>query len=100
MSKPRIDAIYPLTPLQQGMLFHCLLEPKAAFYWTRFVGVLHGPLEVAAFRQAWREMLRRHTVLRTAFVWENRERPLQVVLAEVPLPWEEHDWSHLPPAGQ
>ncbi|HEV2860062.1 MAG TPA: amino acid adenylation domain-containing protein [Pyrinomonadaceae bacterium] len=100
MSTPQIEAIYPLSPLQEGMLFHTLHAPDNRSYFVQMSCLVRGELNVAAFRQAWRRVVERHAVLRTFFTWERRERPLQVVLPQVSLPWEQHDWRHLPAAEQ
>ena len=48
-------------------------------------------LDPAAFSRAWQQALDQHAVLRSSFIWEDLEEPLQVVWGRVPLPWEEHD---------
>jgi amino acid adenylation domain-containing protein len=93
-----IEAIYPLSPLQEGMLFHHLLAPEATAYFVQMSCALRGDLDVAAFKQAWSRVIERHAVLRTFFTWEQRDKPLQVVLSQMPLPWEQHDWRGLTPA--
>ncbi len=100
MSKQNaVEDIYPLSASQQGMLFHLLFaEEKGQVYFDQYVSTLAGPLDVAAFRQAWSRALERHPALRTQFIWERREQPLQVVRRDADLPWLEHDWSHLPEA--
>ena len=87
-----IEDIYPLSPMQQGMLFHTLLDPEAGDYLTQLTGTLEGKRTLTAFRDAWREVIRRHPVLRTAFVWETLDQPLQVVHREAELPCAQHDW--------
>ena len=96
--KPSIEAVYPLSPLQHGMLFHYLAEPEAGLYWNRYVYTLSGRMDLLAFRAAWEQIVASEPALRTAFVWENRESPVQVVFAQVDLPWQELDWSTLTPA--
>ncbi|WP_157529166.1 non-ribosomal peptide synthetase, partial [Nocardia sp. NRRL S-836] len=88
-----VDA-YPLSPMQQGMLFHVLEAPAdTAVYWAQDVRELRGPLDVAALREAWRVVVGRHPALRSAFVWEGVEEPLQVVIGEVDVPFEVLDWT-------
>jgi amino acid adenylation domain-containing protein/non-ribosomal peptide synthase protein (TIGR01720 family) len=92
--------IYPLSPMQQGMLFHSLYAPAAGMYIEQLSCVLRGGLDVAAFVAAWRAAAERHPVLRTAFVWENLNEPLQVVRPDVSLPLDERDWRGLSRAEQ
>ncbi|MFB2976515.1 amino acid adenylation domain-containing protein [Microseira sp. BLCC-F43] len=95
MNQKNIEDIYPLSPMQQGMLFHSLYAPTSGMYVEQLSLELNGNLDVAAFKQAWQEVLNRHSVLRTAFVWENLEKPLQVVGRQVSLPWQQLDWREL-----
>ncbi|MEA2692206.1 MAG: hypothetical protein QOJ16_1593, partial [Acidobacteriota bacterium] len=95
-----LEDVYPLSPLQEGMLFHALYEPEAGLYIGQLSYRLDGELDEPAFREAWRHVVERHPVLRTAFLWSELDRPLQVVVREVELPWEAEDWRHLPPAEQ
>ncbi|QLE54756.1 non-ribosomal peptide synthetase [Nostoc sp. TCL26-01] len=95
-----IADIYPLSPTQQGMLFHSLYEPASGTYITQIGCELHGQLNISAFAQAWQQVINQYPVLRTAFVWEKLEQPLQVVGQQVKLPWEELDWCGIPSIEQ
>jgi len=95
VNKNLIENIYPLSPVQQGMLFHTLLAPGSGVYLQQRSCTLHGPLEVAQFRTAWQRVFQRHAVLRTAFNWEHRLEPFQVVFRQAGFPWEQHDWRGL-----
>jgi amino acid adenylation domain-containing protein len=95
-----VAAIYPLSPMQQGMLFHTLYAPDSGVYFEQFSCTLGGKLNVAIFEQAWQQVVERHPVLRSLFVWENRKKPLQVVRQRVNLPWVNHDWRGLSPSEQ
>jgi amino acid adenylation domain-containing protein len=90
-----VEDIYPLTPLQEGMLFHTLGAPGSGVYLERLSCELRGDLDPAAFHRAWEEVLARHPVLRTAFLWQGLDRPVQVVRRTVRLPWQEEDWRSL-----
>src|SRR4029078_8551507 len=90
-----IEDAYPLSPMQQGILFHSLYTPQSGMYFQQMNFRLCGELNVAAFKQAWQRVVDRHPVLRTAFVWENLEQPLQVVGRRVGGPWEMLDWRGL-----
>ncbi len=100
MSKRNIEAVYPLSPTQQGMLFHSLYAPTSGVYVELVSCTLRGDLDVAAFERAWRQAMERHPVLRTAFVWKNLDKTLQVVYRRLELPLQQLDWRTLSPADQ
>ncbi len=91
-----LESLYPLSPIQQGLLFHLLYHPNSEAYFTQTWGTLVGPLNVTAFQQAWQQGVDQHPILRTAFVWEQLDAPQQVVYRQVTLPFEQEDWRHLP----
>ncbi|WP_066426911.1 non-ribosomal peptide synthetase [Anabaena sp. 4-3] len=90
-----IEAIYPLSPMQEGMLFHTLYQPESKIYFEQFRFTLHGDLNPGAFEQAWQQVVQRHSALRTLFVWNNRKQPLQIVRKQVSLPWINQDLRFL-----
>ena len=87
-----ITDVYALTPMQEGMLFHSLYEPGSSLYFTQLGCRIQGPLDAVAFRKAWEEVVQRHSVLRTSFIWEDLKAPVQVVHNHAELPWQEEDW--------
>src|SRR5262249_53309436 len=86
-----VETFCPLSPLQEGMLFHAMSDPSSRAYFEQMKCTLAGPLNVSAFRSAWREVLDRHPILRTGFVWEEMNKPVQVVHRQVDLPFDFHD---------
>jgi amino acid adenylation domain-containing protein len=90
-----IEDLYPLSPLQSGLLFHTLYSPESGVYFEQISCTLEGSLDVAAYREAWRQVVERHPILRTSFVWDGLPRPLQLVHRRVDLAWEERDWRGL-----
>lgn len=98
--KQQIEAMYYLSPLQQGLLFHRLADATADPYFYQYAYRLQGDLRLDAFEGAWRHVVERHAVLRTAFVWEGVEKPLQVVRRQTSLPIERHDWRGVPEEEQ
>jgi len=88
-----LQDLYPLSPMQQGMLFHALYEPSSGVYFEQMQLTLSN-LEPTAFKAAWQHQLERHSILRTAFLTEHQPI-LQVVQTEVPLLWREHDWREM-----
>ncbi|MEO1433703.1 MAG: amino acid adenylation domain-containing protein, partial [Cyanobacteria bacterium J06633_8] len=87
-----IENIYPLSPMQQGILFHSLLAPDAGAYVPQVCITVDGLTDVIAFQKSWEEVFRRHSILRTAFRWEKRDQPFQVVYKVLDLPWQQQDW--------
>ena len=99
MSKQsNIEDIYPLSPLQQGLLFHSVYAPDEGVYVEQLVYSFEGDatVDVPLLRQAFQKLVEHHPVLRTAFVWERRDEPLQLLLHKVAVPQEEHDWRAEP----
>jgi len=94
----RVEDVYPLSPMQQGMLYHSVLAGDSPVYLEQFTCSIRGTLDVDAFRMAWERVIQRHTVLRTAFFWNQVEQPVQVVFWRVDPPWSSHDWRTLPEA--
>ncbi|MBD2448898.1 condensation protein [Nostoc sp. FACHB-152] len=92
MNKKNIDAIYPLSPTQQGMLFETLFTPHSGIHLEQSIFTLQGDVNVLACEQAWQKIIARHSVLRTGFVWKEQEQPLQVVLRQVAVPLAQQDW--------
>jgi amino acid adenylation domain-containing protein/non-ribosomal peptide synthase protein (TIGR01720 family) len=86
-----LEDVYELTPAQQGMLFHTIYEPASGAYVNQLTCRLEGVLEEAVFREAWRSAIARHAALRTSYHWQGIDKPVQVVLQSVELPWHFED---------
>ena len=111
--------IYPLSPVQLGMLFHTLAQSaqvqsdraqsdnaaaqkgrQSGVYVNQYTCRLSGVVQPALLRRAWEQTIERHAVLRTAFLWDGLDEPLQVVRQTVDLPWQVLDWSELEVSAQ
>ena len=86
----QIEDLYPLAPMQQGMLFHSLFEQGGGHYINQMRVDVKG-LDVPRFRLAWQAAVDRHEVLRANFV-TCFEHPLQVVRKQLELPFTYLDW--------
>ncbi|XXF81246.1 LLM class flavin-dependent oxidoreductase [Myxococcaceae bacterium GXIMD 01537] len=95
--RARVEDIYPLSPIQRGLLFHTLLAPDSEVYVFQLSATIHGSLDASAFARAWQAVMDRHPALRTCFARLDTEEPLQAVRADVTLPLEHQDWRALPP---
>jgi amino acid adenylation domain-containing protein/non-ribosomal peptide synthase protein (TIGR01720 family) len=93
-----IEDIFRLSPLQQGLMFDILYADDASLYKVQKVFALDGPLDAATLQAAWAKVVARHPSLRTVFVWDGLDAPVQVVLSHVEVPWRVLDWSALPAA--
>ena len=90
-----LEDLYQLSPMQQGMLFHTIYAPGSGVYFEQSVFTIKGELEVVAFERAWQHTVDRHSILRSSFLWEDLEKPQQVVHRRVSLQVEKQDWGHL-----
>ena len=88
---PEWKDLYPLSPVQEGMLFHARLSPGSGVYFEQLVWTFRGAMDMAVLRRAWEHLVERHAILRTSFLWEEVPQPLQVVRAKVALDWSELD---------
>lgn len=99
-AQPALEDLYPLTPMQEGILFHSLMDPGSGMYVMQDQYLIRGKLDVEAFRNAWQGVMDRHPILRTSFVWEGLARPHQRVHRHVGLPFVCHDWRAYSAAEQ
>jgi thioesterase domain-containing protein len=87
--------IYPLSPLQESLLSRALASGGTGAGFEQTTCALYGDLDAEAFEQTWQRVVDRHPILRTAFLFEGLDKPLQVVRQQAILPFERHDWRDL-----
>ncbi|CAM3907686.1 Dimodular nonribosomal peptide synthase [Vibrio aerogenes CECT 7868] len=80
-----VQDIYPLAPLQEGILFHHMLLETGDPYITRVIQAFPDKHQLDQFTQALQSVVHRHDILRTSLVWEGVSQPVQVVWREAPL---------------
>ncbi|GAA2266749.1 hypothetical protein GCM10010232_68900 [Streptomyces amakusaensis] len=91
-----IEDVLPLSPLQEGLLFHSVYDETGIDVYTAQLLVdLTGPLDPGRLRRAAEALVRRHPTLRSGFVRDTGSSPVQVVLREVTVPWRHTDLTHL-----
>ncbi|MFB6819014.1 amino acid adenylation domain-containing protein [Streptomyces sp. NPDC056347] len=88
-----VTDVLPLTPLQEGMLFHTLAAPGSAAYLEQFACVLDGVADAPALARAWQRIVDRTDALRVSVEWQEVGRPVQLVHREAPLTTDLLDWS-------
>ncbi|NRQ31710.1 amino acid adenylation domain-containing protein [Nonomuraea sp. NN258] len=90
----RIEDVWPLSPLQEGMLFHAALgapDEGADVYTVQTALEIDGPLNAERLRETWQAMVARHAALRACFRYVSGAQLVQVVAREVKIPWRESD---------
>ncbi|MCD7441170.1 amino acid adenylation domain-containing protein [Streptomyces lincolnensis] len=97
MTRSGIADILPLSPLQEGLLFHALYDDEHApdVYAAQQILELTGEVDPAAVRAAGQALLDRHPNLRACFRRREAGPPVQIVPTDVELPWAEADLSDL-----
>ncbi|MGW0871167.1 amino acid adenylation domain-containing protein [Streptomyces sp. NPDC002740] len=106
VSHPGHTAVLPLTPLQEGMLFHAQYEGADGEtagidpYIAQTAYELSGPLRPDRLRAACDALPARHECLRAAFTATGSGRAVQVITGARSVPWTELDLTGLPPEGQ
>ncbi|MBA6304369.1 non-ribosomal peptide synthetase [Colwellia sp. MB02u-14] len=96
-----LQDMYPLSPLQNGILFHELLEKyelsstNEQIYLNQMSCDFTGSLAVDMFKQAWQTVVERHEILRTAIISGGAHDPVQLVMKSVKLNVDTQNWCHL-----
>lgn len=99
MGMNNIEDVYPLSPMQEGLLFHSLYAPEGGLYVTQIPFNIKG-INVSAFRRAWQRIIDRYSIFRTAFAWKNIDKPMQVVGRRAELTFNIEDWRQFSTAEQ
>ena len=81
-TKTDVEDVLALTPMQQGMLFHYLKDPKSDNYLEQLSLGITGKINDKRFQQAWDHVIRTNEMLRAVFRWETVEHPIQIILKE------------------
>jgi hypothetical protein len=82
MAMPEIKKIYPLSPMQEGMLFHALYAKQSNAYFEQVRLEINKKIDIGVFEKGFNKLIARHDILRSIFIHEEVPRPLQVVLKE------------------
>ncbi|MFI6326562.1 condensation domain-containing protein, partial [Nonomuraea sp. NPDC050556] len=95
-----VEQIYPLAPIQEGILLHDLIDENSQRYLVQAAWQVPDA-DPDILEQAWAHLVRTEPVLRTAVLWEEVETPVQTVLSDVDVAasWHRADASALAGAG-
>ena len=91
----QIEDVYPLTPMQEGMLLHTLLEPGTGLYYMQDRYRINSELDPQRFAQAWQAVIARHEALRASFCWNVGEDMLQIIHKPGRTPVDYLDWTEV-----
>ncbi|HEX8545004.1 MAG TPA: non-ribosomal peptide synthetase [Pseudomonas sp.] len=94
-----IEDVYPLTPMQEGLLLHTLLEPGTGIYYMQDRYRIDSEIDPQRFAQAWQAVVARHEALRASFCWDSGEQMLQIIHKPGATRIEFVDWSSEPEHG-
>ncbi|MCU0287244.1 MAG: amino acid adenylation domain-containing protein [Acidobacteria bacterium] len=95
IQKSDIKDMYFLSPMQEGMLFHFLENKNSYTYFEQMSYAIAGQLDLKLFTEAFIRLVEHHDILRTIFIHEKLEKPLQIVLKKRKAKIAYHDISHL-----
>ncbi|MNG60432.1 Linear gramicidin synthase subunit B [compost metagenome] len=95
---PQIEDIYPLSPMQEGLLVHTLLEQHSGIYFMQECYTIREPLDYALFEAAWQQVVQRYEAIRASFLWNTGGRLLQVIHRHSGTQVEHLDLSQVPMA--
>ncbi|WP_442604724.1 amino acid adenylation domain-containing protein [Paenibacillus elgii] len=91
-----LDKMMPLSPLQKGLLFHYLDHPSSDQYFVQTSWKYEGRLDVTRYREAWQRVVAENDCLRTCFVWEAVDEPVQCVVQAAEPDWTIEDIASQP----
>jgi amino acid adenylation domain-containing protein len=90
-----VEDVYPLSPFQEHMFYRNLSAPEPGLFVVQRLIPWPRPLNMQAWRRAVQQVVAHHPLLRTSFIWEGLDKPLQIVHKEATLVIEELDWRDL-----
>ena len=99
-SRSEIQDAYPLSPMQQGMLFHHLYDPRSSVDLEQVICTFRETVDETRLIEAWQHVIDRHPVLRTCFSWTAENEPIQKVRSSIEIKLTRQDWQTLTSAQQ
>jgi len=91
-----VETVLELSPLQNGLLFHDVLEDSRRSYVGVFRFRLNGRIDPEAVVRAWPRVCARHEALRATFHWRDAGAPIQMIWKNTPTRFDYRDlrgWS-------
>jgi hypothetical protein len=100
ISRQDVERIYPLLPLQKGMLYHDLASPEHQPYFRQVSFRIEGALDPELCERTWNALMARHESLRSCFDYENTSQLLRLVWKQRSVEFSYHDFSGRDEAAQ
>lgn len=100
LERNNIADIYPLAPMQEGILFHSVSSPGGGLYMPQTALRITGHVDVDTLKAAWQGAIDRHPILRSGFFWEERDEPFQIAFRSLPVTFKRLDWTGLDGASE
>ena len=80
LDKNNIEDILSLTSMQEGMLFHYVMNPDSTEYHEQISIDLVGAVDLDLMQKAWDFVISQNEMLRAIYRWKNINHPLQIIL--------------------
>ncbi|MGD2089308.1 MAG: amino acid adenylation domain-containing protein [Candidatus Aminicenantes bacterium] len=93
-NKKNIEDILPLTPMQEGMLFHYLKDLESGYYFEQLSLEISGVIDLKCFERAWNFVIETNEMLRAVFRWEKVDNPVQIIFKQHSLQPRYYDFSN------
>jgi amino acid adenylation domain-containing protein len=90
-----VEDLYPVSYTQQAMLMDVENAPESSAHTGLLVCGMHAAIDFAAFGSAWQQVIDKHAILRTSFIWKGVEQPIQIVQRRVKGTLDQIDLRHL-----
>lgn len=88
-----IDKIFPLTPMQEGMLFHTLKDDRCSAYFSQHINEMKGSIDIDLFKKSLEILTDRFEIFRTRIFHKKLDKPMQVVLKNATMEFNYIDLS-------
>lgn len=95
-----IEDIYPLSPMQEGLMFYSLMDPESGVYMEQMTCSISSEIDSKAFKSAWISVIQHYENLASSFIWEGVKKPIQVLRKLSDIELTQEDWGALSPSEQ
>jgi len=93
--RSRVIEMFPLNDTQEAIFFHSLSATSKTLYFEQVSCHLNSKTEINLWKKAWQKVVKKHEMLRSAFVYKDDINPAIMVFENIELPWREYDITHL-----